>query len=133
MKYYKGAAWYQKVIEVPENWTAQSQELFLERCHISTRLWINEKEIGMRNSLSNAHIYENQYDAVKELLKRKNNHKKIVLTLPPKSFERAEKKDPKLLKAIVDNISSQYKPLEAITGVKIVTWNEYRAKKKIKN
>ena len=58
VKYYKGAAWYQKVIEVPENWSGQSQELFLERCHISTRLWVNDKEIGMRNSLSNAHVYE---------------------------------------------------------------------------
>lgn len=84
------------------------------------------------HSISNAHIYENQYEAAKELLKRKNDHKKIILTLPPRSFERAEKKDPKLLDEIVLNLSNQYKPLEAITGVKIMTWNEYREKKKIK-
>ncbi len=76
------------------------------------------------HSISNAHVYQNQYEAVKELLKRKNNHPKIVLKLPKNSFDRAEKKDKKLVEEIIKNIESQYKPLEAITGVKIVTWNE---------
>ena len=72
------------------------------------------------HSISNAHIYENQYGAVRELLKRKNNHKKIILKLPPKAFERAEKKDKQLMEEIVLNLSSQYKPMEAIKGVKIM-------------
>ncbi len=72
------------------------------------------------HSISNAHIYENQYDAVKELLKRKNNHKKIVLNLPKNSFDRAERKDRKLVDEIIENISKQYKPMEAIKAVKIV-------------
>ncbi len=84
------------------------------------------------HSISNAHIYENQYDAVKELLKRKNNHKNIHLTLPKNAFDRAEKKDKKLVEEIFENIDKQYKPLEAIAGVKIVTWNEYREKTNIK-
>lgn len=89
------------------------------------------QKLGVRvgtysHSISNAHVYENQYDAVKELLKRKNNHKKVTLKLPPKSFERAEKKDPKLLEDIVENLQAQYNPLEAIKGIKIVTWNEKR-------
>jgi hypothetical protein len=58
VKYYKGAAWYQKVVDVPSNWDGRPLELFLERCHISTRLWVNDKEVGMRNSLSAPHIYE---------------------------------------------------------------------------
>lgn len=58
VKYYKGAAWYQKVIDVPNDWDGQPLELFLERCHISTRLWVNGKEVGMQNSLATPHIYE---------------------------------------------------------------------------
>jgi len=72
------------------------------------------------HSISNAHIYENQFDAVKEVLKRKNNHEKITLTLPKNSFERAEKKDPSLVEEIFENLNKQYKPLEAIKGIQIV-------------
>lgn len=72
------------------------------------------------HSISNAHIYENQFDAVKEILKRKNSHKKISLTLPKNTFERAEKMDIKLVEEISQNLADQYRPLEAIKGVKIV-------------
>lgn len=72
------------------------------------------------HSVSNAHIYENQYDAVKELLKRKNNHKKINITLPKNSFDRAEKKDKKLAEEIIASFEKQYKPMEAIKGVLIM-------------
>jgi thymidylate synthase len=71
------------------------------------------------HSISNAHIYENHYHAAKELVRRKNNHKKIVLKLPKKSFERAEKKDRTLIPEIEKVISKQYKPMEAITNLKI--------------
>jgi thymidylate synthase len=72
------------------------------------------------HSISNAHVYDNHYAGAKELLKRKNNHKKIVVTLPKKAFERAEKKDVKLVEEIVENIASQYSPMEAIKGLAIV-------------
>src|SRR6266498_2065306 len=35
-KYYKGAAWYQKTINVPANWTSKHIELFIERSHWET-------------------------------------------------------------------------------------------------
>jgi len=77
-------------------------------------------EVGTySHSISNAHIYENHYFAAKELVKRKNNHKKIVFKLPKKSFERAEKKDRKLIPEIEEVISKQYKPMEAIKNLKI--------------
>ena len=57
VKYYAGAAWYQKEVIVPKSWKNQSIELFLERCHWETRLWIDNKEVGMRNSLGTPHIY----------------------------------------------------------------------------
>ena len=33
VKYYKGAAWYQKEIEIPAGWKGKRIVLFLERCH----------------------------------------------------------------------------------------------------
>lgn len=58
VKYYKGAAWYQKEIMIPEDWNGQSIGLFLERCHWESRLWVDGKEAGMQNSLGTAHQYD---------------------------------------------------------------------------
>lgn len=71
------------------------------------------------HSISNAHIYENHYAGAKEILKRKTNHKKIKLVLPEKTFERAEKKDEKLVPELEEQITKQYKPGEHIKGLKI--------------
>ncbi|MEI8087731.1 MAG: sugar-binding domain-containing protein [Paludibacter sp.] len=57
VKYYVGAAWYQKDIVIPLSWKGQNIELFLERCHWETRLWVDGIECGMRNSLGTPHIY----------------------------------------------------------------------------
>ena len=58
VKYYKGAAWYQKEVTIPENWNGQFVGLFLERCHWESRLWVDNKEVGMRNSLGTPHKYD---------------------------------------------------------------------------
>jgi hypothetical protein len=58
LKYYKGAAWYQKEVTIPKDWTNQHIELFLERCHWESRLWIDEQEVGIRNSLGTPHRYD---------------------------------------------------------------------------
>ncbi len=57
-KYYVGPAWYQKTLEIPEHWENQHIELFLERCHWETRVWVDDNEIGMRNSLATPHVYD---------------------------------------------------------------------------
>lgn len=57
VKYYQGAAWYQKEVTIPQNWQNQSIELFLERCHWESRLWVDGKEAGMQNSLGTPHRY----------------------------------------------------------------------------
>jgi len=93
------------------------------------------QKLGVRpgvysHSISNAHIYENQYEAAKELLKRDNDHKKIVLKLPKNAFEKAEKQDHKFAQEVIDMINAQYKPLENIAGVKIITWNAQVDKQK---
>jgi beta-galactosidase/beta-glucuronidase len=56
-KYYVGAAWYQKVVEIPANWKDQHIELLLERCHWETRVWVDDQAVGMQNSLATPHIY----------------------------------------------------------------------------
>ncbi len=55
--YYTGAAWYQKEIEVPENWRGQDVELYLERCHWETRVWVNNEYVGVNNALGVPHRY----------------------------------------------------------------------------
>lgn len=72
------------------------------------------------HSISNAHIYDTHYDGAKEIITRKNDHKKIEIQLPKNTLERARKKDHKLVEQIADNLSEQYFPLESIKGLKIV-------------
>jgi hypothetical protein len=55
---YEGKAWYQKEIEIHKDWKGQRIELFLERCHWESNVWIDGKSIGMQNSLSAPHIYD---------------------------------------------------------------------------
>ncbi|MBU6390547.1 thymidylate synthase [Patescibacteria group bacterium] len=74
------------------------------------------------HSISNAHIYDSHYSAAEELLKRKNDHQKITLTLPEKTFEKMEKRDAKAVDEIIENLNKQYQPMEAISGIKIVAY-----------
>jgi len=57
-KYYQGMAWYQKEVNIPKDWKKQNIQLVLERCHWESRLWIDNLEIGMRNSLGTPHVYD---------------------------------------------------------------------------
>jgi Glycosyl hydrolases family 2, sugar binding domain/Glycosyl hydrolases family 2 len=58
IKYYKGAAWYQKEIDIPSSWNNKHISLFLERCHWKTTLWVDGKNVGSQNSLAAPHIYD---------------------------------------------------------------------------
>ena len=58
VKYYQGPAWYQKVFSIPKNWSDQFVELFIERAHWETSVWIDGEKIGMQNSLGAPHRYE---------------------------------------------------------------------------
>ncbi|HVS95535.1 MAG TPA: hypothetical protein VHE54_03585 [Puia sp.] len=55
---YKGAAWYEKQILVPEAWRGKAIRLFLERAHWETEVWVNGQPAGKRQSLSVPHIYD---------------------------------------------------------------------------
>lgn len=57
-KHYVGVAWYGKEIIIPSDWKNDRVLLFLERPHIETTVWINDKEAGMQNSLCVPHVYD---------------------------------------------------------------------------
>ncbi len=55
---YRGATWYRRSIVIPESWDSRVIELYLERVCWKSKLWIGDKEIGTRDSLSTPHRYE---------------------------------------------------------------------------
>ena len=58
VKHYVGPAWYQREVEIGRFWDSSHTVLFLERCHWETRVWVDGKEAGMRNSLCTPHEYD---------------------------------------------------------------------------
>ena len=57
-KYYVGAAWYQRDIEIPPDWQGKRVVLTLERPHWETRVWVDGRQLGSNNSLSTPHEYD---------------------------------------------------------------------------
>jgi hypothetical protein len=57
-KHYVGAAWYQREIDIPEDWEGRRLVLTLERAHIQTTLWLDDCGVGSRNTLGAPHRYE---------------------------------------------------------------------------
>ncbi|MDR1722527.1 MAG: beta-galactosidase [Tannerella sp.] len=58
VKYYKGTAWYQHEIMIPEEWKGKYVELELERTHWQTTLYVDSNKVNTRSSLSTPHRYE---------------------------------------------------------------------------
>ncbi|MBW8687874.1 beta-glucuronidase [Chitinophaga sp. B61] len=57
LKHYTGVAWYQKSITIPANWQGKNRQLFLERAHTQTTVWIDNTIIGKGNSLVAPHQF----------------------------------------------------------------------------
>jgi lysophospholipase L1-like esterase len=57
-KHYAGVAWYRKAVNIPASWKGQRVVLFLERPHIETTVWVNNRRAGMQNSLCVPHEYD---------------------------------------------------------------------------
>src|SRR4030042_1586113 len=68
VKYYKGVAWYQKEVDIPEDWSGKHVTLFLERCHWESTVFVNGNKAGTRNSLAAPH----EYDISSQLIPGKN-------------------------------------------------------------
>ncbi len=57
-RYYAGAAWYQRRIDIPQDWRDKRIVLFLERCHWKTTVWLDGQLIGSSDSLGTPHMHE---------------------------------------------------------------------------
>lgn len=57
-KYFSGAAWFQRDIDVPAAWDGLSLELFLERPHWETQVWVDGEHSPAQNALGTPHLYE---------------------------------------------------------------------------
>ncbi len=58
VKHYVGPAWYQKRLDIPEDWTGRRIILFLERCHWETKVWVDDAAVGAEDSLCTPHVYD---------------------------------------------------------------------------
>lgn len=70
VKYYKGAAWYEKDVVIPPDWQGHPVSFTIERAHWQTTVWVDGHKVGSENSLSTAH----QYD-LSRLLSRPGKHR----------------------------------------------------------
>jgi hypothetical protein len=52
---YRGNAWYQTTVEIPQNWAGQSVSLFLERVCWVSEAWLGDKSAGVIDTLSAPH------------------------------------------------------------------------------
>jgi hypothetical protein len=57
-KYYVGAAWYQRDVEVPQDWAGKRIVLTLERPHWETRVWVDDRLVGTNNALATPHDHD---------------------------------------------------------------------------
>ena len=57
-KYYAGPAWYQRTIDVPDEWRGKRLVVSFERAHWETTVWIDDRNIGSCNALGTPHTYE---------------------------------------------------------------------------
>lgn len=106
----------------------RSQDVFLGLPHdvagFAFLQHVIAQELGLpvgfySHSISNAHFYSDQYEAAKELIKRKNKiQKEVLLKLPANTLKRAETGDTSIIDEIVEQMKVQYNPLESIKGIR---------------
>ena len=54
-RYYAGAAWFQRDINIPTRWQGKRVVLFLERAHWETRVWVDGNLMGTNTALGTPH------------------------------------------------------------------------------
>lgn len=55
---YEGCAWYQRKVEIPDNWEGKHITLFFERISRMSRVWIDRDLVGDCDSISTPHVYD---------------------------------------------------------------------------
>lgn len=56
--YYRGAAWFQREIEIPEHWSDRAVTLRLERVHWESTVWVDDRRVGTGQSLTTPHAHD---------------------------------------------------------------------------
>jgi hypothetical protein len=56
--YYRGAAWFQREVEIPAGWHERDVVLSLERVHWESTVWVDERLVGTERSLTTAHRFD---------------------------------------------------------------------------
>jgi hypothetical protein len=56
--YYRGAAWFQREVEIPAGWAERDVVLSLERVHWESTVWLDERRVGAERSLTTAHRFD---------------------------------------------------------------------------
>ncbi|MCU0796552.1 MAG: discoidin domain-containing protein [Akkermansiaceae bacterium] len=54
---FRGNAWYQTTVDIPQEWAGQSVELFLERVCWVSEAWLDGKSSGVADSLTAPHLH----------------------------------------------------------------------------
>lgn len=94
----------------------------LLQCFLAERLGV---EPGIyTHSISNAHIYDNHFDAARAIIERSHQHPLIRCRVPQGSYTRAVSGDATLVEELFEQLKNQYQPLDAIKGMEI-TVNVY--------
>ncbi|MBB5352149.1 hypothetical protein HNR46_002390 [Haloferula luteola] len=57
-RHYLGVAWYQRDLEIPQDWAHQRIELFLERPRWESTVWIDDQNAGSARSLVAPHSFD---------------------------------------------------------------------------
>jgi beta-galactosidase/beta-glucuronidase len=55
--YWKGPAWYQREVVIPEAWKGKRITLLLERTK-TTRVWVDDKDCGAEDTLSAPQVFD---------------------------------------------------------------------------
>jgi hypothetical protein len=55
---YTGPAWYQREVIIPQGWSGKHITLFLERNHWVTHAWLDDRDLGGRDTLISPQIYD---------------------------------------------------------------------------
>ena len=55
---YEGRAWYQQEVEIPASWQGKRIQMFLERIHGESSVWIDDRHVGVQDSLIAPHLHK---------------------------------------------------------------------------
>ncbi|GAA1581709.1 DUF5107 domain-containing protein [Actinoplanes couchii] len=56
--YYRGAAWFQRTVDIPAGWRDRTIVLHLERVHWESTVWLDDRRIGADRSLTTPHRFD---------------------------------------------------------------------------